>query len=315
MIYIVIGDSHLEDKENITQFRVILKREDPPTDIKNVTGRLVFQNDKFIFYSKDLDENYCRNYDLKDFIDASIVSLKEWFRKKEVVLIKFAKKQVTVSVYLEPIDISAEYLLNQIHRYRDSTVKRANLTSAVGSFFEKLGTGSQKIAKEIGTIIQSSHELTQAINQSIAFIREATAAANILNQSELSKKHTETIKFKITDSEVDIDDILKRSLASEKIEAMISGLIAKGLISARDNKIQEALDALNIARDAAEKGNLKEYTEAVDENIESIKKMEANEDIDTELSEKAVKYATEARKIVTEWEEYNKNEIEDESNN
>jgi rRNA-processing protein FCF1 len=302
----------LEEKANLTEFRVILKREKPPTDINNVKGTLILQKDELFFRSIDIDENKNRKYTLKDFSKASIISFKEWFKKKEAVLIEFAKKDVCVEVYFEPIDISAGYLLESIQKYRKSVVKESNLSSTVGAFFEKLGTGSQIIAKEIGTIIQSSHDLTQVISQSIAFIREATKAANILDSIDVLEDKN-SVDLIVKDKEIDIDDILKRSLASEKVEAMISGLIAKGLISARDQKFQEALDALKIAREAAEKENLKEYTEAVDENIESIRKMDSDDDISSELSEKAVKYATEARKIVTEWEASKNNEVQDDS--
>ncbi len=302
------------EKANLTEFRVILKRENPPTDINNAKGTLIFQKDKIFFRSMDIDEIKDRKYALKDFSSASIISFREWFRKKEGVLIEFIKKQVSVEVYFEPIDISAEYLLELIRNYGESAVKETKLSSTVGSFFEKLGTGSQKIAEEIGTIIKSSHDLTHAINQSITFIREATKTANILEPIDETEDKN-SINLIVKDKEIDIDDILKRSLASEKIEAMISGLIAKGLISAKNKKFQEAIEALKIAREAAEKENLKEYTEAVDENIDNIRKMESTDDINSVLSEKAVKYATEARNIVTEWEESKDNEVQDDSGN
>lgn len=302
------------EKANLTEFRVILKRENPPTDINNAKGTLIFQKDKIFFRSMDIDEIKDRKYALKDFSNASIFSVKEWFRKKEGVLIEFINKQVSVEVYFEPIDISAEYLLELIRKYSESAVKETNLSSTVGSFFEKLGVGSQKIAEEIGTIIKSSHDLTHVISQSIAFIREATKTANILETFDVTDDNN-SVDLTVKDKEIDIDDILKRSLASEKIEAMISGLIAKGLISARDQKFKEAIEALNIAREAAEKENLKEYTEAVDENIDNIRKMESTDDINSELSEKAVKYATEARNIVTEWEASRYNEVQDDSGN
>ncbi len=294
----------MEDNNTISEFRVILKKENPPTDIKNVKGNLIlhFQKKEIIFLPKDENQNNSRIYAMTDFTNASIVTLKELFRKKELILIKFSKKQVGVDVYFEPIDVSADYLLQKIVDYRGRISKATSISSAVGSFFEKLGTGSQKIVQEIGSIIQSSHELSQAISQSIAFIREATKAANILNSVEITEDDEKTISLKGQEIDIDIDEILKRSLASDKIEAMISGLIAKGLISARDQKFQEALEAFKIAREAAEKENLKEYTEAVDENIENLKRMDSIDELNTELSEKAIKYATEARNIVTEWE-------------
>jgi hypothetical protein len=287
----------LEEKETIMEFRVILKKETPPTDIKNAKGKLIFQlqERKLLFLPKDENQNNSRIYAMEDFANASIVTFKELFRKKEIILIKFSKKQVRVDVYFEPIDVSVDYLLQRIQEYRDRISKATSLSSAVGSFFEKLGSGSQKIVQEIGSIIQSSHELSQAISQSIAFIREATKAANILNSVEITQDDGKTINLKGEEIDIDVDEILKRSLASDKIEAMISGLIAKGLISARDQKFQEALDAFKIAREAAEKENLTEYTHAVDENIENLKRMESADEFNTELSEKAIKYATEAR--------------------
>lgn len=307
----------MEDNNTISEFRVILKKENPPTDIKNVKGKLIlhFQKKEMVFLPKDENQNNSRIYTMVDFTNASIVTLKELFRKKELILVKFSKKQVSVDVYFEPIDVSADYLLQKITDYRDRISKATSLSSAVGSFFEKLGTGSQKIVQEIGSIIQSSHELSQAISQSITFIREATKAANILNSVEMAEDDEKTTSLKGKEIDIDIDEILKRSLASDKIEAMISGLIAKGLISARDQKFQEALEAFKIAREAAEKENLKEYTEAVDENIENLKRMDSIDELNTELSEKAIKYATEARNIVTEWEASKNDETEDKNEN
>jgi len=317
-VSIIIGDRFLAKNDTIIEFRVNLKQENPPTDIRNSKGRLIFhlKDKNLIFLPEDENQNDGRQYNMKDFTNASIVTSKEWFRKKELIMIKFSKKQVTVEVYFEPIDVSADYLLLQFLEYRKQIANEIDLSSAVGSFIEKLSTGSQKIVKEIGTLIQSSHELTQAISQSIAFIREATQAANILDSVDMTEDDNKYISLKIDDLnfEKNIDEILKRSLASEKIEAMISGLIAKGLISAKDKKFQEALDTLKIAREAAEKENLTNYANVVDENIENIKKMDSSNELDTDLSEKAIKYATEARDIVTKWEALKSNENGNESN-
>jgi hypothetical protein len=80
---IVFGDRLLEEKANLTEFRVILKREKPPTDINNVKGTLILQKDELFFRSIDIDENKNRKYTLKDFSKASIISFKEWFKKKK----------------------------------------------------------------------------------------------------------------------------------------------------------------------------------------------------------------------------------------
>jgi len=309
---IIIGDRFLAKNDTIIEFRVNLKQENPPTDIRNSRGRLIFhlKDKNLIFLPEDENQNDNRQYNMKDYKNASIVTSKEWFRKKELIMIKFSKKQVTVEVYFEPIDVSADYLLQQFLEYRKQIANEIDLASTVGSFIEKLGIGSQKIVKEIGTLIQSSHELTQAISQSIAFIREAIQTTNILDSVDMTEDGNKHINLKIDDLnfEKNIDEILKRSIASEKIEAMISGLIAKGLISARDKKFQEALDTLKIAREAAEKENLTDYANAVDENMENIKKMDSSDDLDTELSEKAIKYATDARDIVSQWEALKNNE-------
>jgi hypothetical protein len=103
----------------------------------------------------------------------------------------------------------------------------------------------------------------------------------------------------------DIDEIMKRSLASENIDAMISSLIAKGLTSAKNQNFQKAMDTLKIAQEAAKQENLEDLEQVVEENIKRIKEAETSESIDSfdpDLSEKAAKYAQDARNIVAEWE-------------
>ena len=154
-------------------------------------------------------------------------------------------------------------------------------------------------------IQSSSHDISIALDQTIQFIREATKAADILNSIETeTEEKRKTINLEFTD----IDEILKRSLASGKIEAIISGLIAKGLISAQDHNFKEALDALKIAREAAESENMKDYKIMVEENINQIKNAESSESFDSKFNEKAMRYANEARDIVANWEVSKDNE-------
>ncbi|MFX1282238.1 MAG: hypothetical protein ACFFB5_01225 [Promethearchaeota archaeon] len=292
-------------EKDIIKYRVILKKEDPSTDISNVKGILSFQRNNLIFTSDDLDPNLERTYAINELTNATILLMREWFKKKEIVSLQFTRRQVSVSVFFEPIDVSPEFLLQEIWKIHEQ-ISKGTFSGVVGSLIEKIGEESQKIVHEFGAMIQSSsQEITQAIDQTRQFIREATKSANILESIDTApEKKRKTINLEVTD----IDEILKRSLASEKIEAMISGLIAKGLISAKDQKFQEALDALKIAREAAKNENLKEYTEIVDENIKQI------ENLDTEnLDKQAIKYANEARDIVANWEESKNNEKEDAS--
>ncbi|MFX0210554.1 MAG: hypothetical protein ACFFDT_31530 [Candidatus Hodarchaeota archaeon] len=291
-------------EKDIVKYRVILKKEDPSTDITDVKGVLSFQKNNIIFTPHDLDPNFERTYVVNELTNATLITAREWFKKKEMVSLRFTKRQVSVSVFFEPIDVSPEFFLQEILKIQEHIAK-GTFSGVVGSLIEKIGEESQKIVREFGALIQSSsQEITQAIDQTRQFIREATKSANLLESIDTDpERKSKTINLEVTD----IDEILKRSLASEKIEAMISGLIAKGLISAKDQKFQEALDALKIAREAAKNENLKEYTEIVDENIKQI------ENLDTEtLDKQAIKYANEARDIVAKWEESKNNEKKDE---
>ncbi len=290
-------------EKDIIKYRVILKHEDPSTDISNVKGVLSFQRNEIFFTPHDLDPNLERTYALNELTSATLVTAREWFKKKEMVSLQFTKRHVSVSVLFEPIDVSPEFFLQEILKLQEHITK-GSFSGVVGSLIEKIGEEGQKIVREVGAMIQSSsQEITQAIDQTRQFIREATKTANLLESVDVDpERKSKTINLEVTD----IDEILKRSLASEKIEAMISGLIAKGLISAKDQKFQEALDALKIAREAAKNENLKEYTEVADENIKQI------ENLDTEnLDKKAIKYANEARDIVAEWEASKNNEKKD----
>jgi rRNA-processing protein FCF1 len=300
----------LEGKSD-KQFRVILKREEPSTDIKNVKGILSFQKNKFIFLPRDYNKNLERTYTLSHLKSARKVTVRELFKKKEIILLQLSHKQASVDVYLEPIDVSSDFLLQEILLYQETTDKES-FSGIVGSLVEKIGTESQKIVREVGAIIESSsRELSQALGQTTQFIREATQAANLLDNMDITiDENSKVIDLNVSD----IDEILKRSLASEKIEAMITGLIAKGLISANNHKFQEARDALKIAREAAKNENMKEYTEIVDENIRHIDTVESTETIDPQLGEKAMKYANEARNIVAEWESSKKNQNEEDQN-
>ncbi|MFX0185622.1 MAG: hypothetical protein ACFE95_21265 [Candidatus Hodarchaeota archaeon] len=297
--------------KNDKQFRVILKREEPSTDMKNVKGVLSFQKNKLIFLPRDYNKDLERIYSLSHLKMAMKVTVRELFKKKEIILLQLSHKQVSVDVYLEPIDVSSDFLLQEILSYQ-KTADKESFSGVVGTLIEKLSTESQKIVREVGTIIESSsREFSQALGRTIKFIREATQAANLLDNMDITiDENSKTIDLNVTD----IDEILKRSLASEKIEAMITGLIAKGLISANNRKFQEARDALKIAREAAKNENMKEYTEIVDENIRRIDTVESTDTTDPQLSEKAMKYANEARNIVAEWESSKKTQNEEDQN-
>ncbi|MFX0174546.1 MAG: hypothetical protein ACFE9L_21925, partial [Candidatus Hodarchaeota archaeon] len=252
-----------------------------------------------------------RTYTLNHLTNVKKVILRELLKKKEIILLQFIHKQVLVDVYIEPIDVSSDFLFQEILTYRENFDK-GSFSSVVGSLIEKIGTESQKIVHQFGVMLESSsREFSQALGQTTQFIREATKAANLLDSMDIKiDKDSKTIDLKPSD----IDDILKRSLASDKIEAMIAGLIAKGLISANNQKFEEARDALNIAREAAKNENMKEYKDIVDENIRHIDSVETTETIDPHLSEKAMKYADEARKIVAEWEASKKNQVDNGQN-
>ena len=288
------------DEKDIMKFRVILKHEDPSTDIKNVKGLLTFQKNLIIFLPQNRDPNFERSYPINELVTAELVISREWFKRRELVVAHFSRNNVSVSVYFEAIDLSPDYLLQEILKYKEMTAKES-ISGVVGSLFEKISQEGQKIVHEFGAMIQSSsQEITQALDQTRQFIREATKTANLLKTDDIEiRQKGKTIHLDVND----IDEILKRSIASEKIEAMISGLIAKGLISAKDQKFQEALDALKIAREAAENEHMDEYTEIVDDSIKQIETAETSEDLNMEsLNKKALKYANEARDIVAEWE-------------
>jgi hypothetical protein len=295
----------LETINREKKFRVILKYEDPSTDIKNTRGVLIFKENKIKFIPQVPEINLERSYSMNDLSGAIKVSLREWLKKKEIILLQFSKKQVSVSAFFEPIDVSPDFFLQEILKIQEDFANES-LPGVVGSWIEKIGTKSQKIVREVGAMIQSSsHDISIALDQTVQFIREATKAADILNSIETdTEEKRKTINLEFTD----IDEILKRSLASGKIEAMISGLIAKGLISAQDHNFKEAMDALKIAREAAKSENMKDYTVMVEENINEIKNAESSESFDSELSEKAMRYANEARDIVANWEVSKDNE-------
>jgi hypothetical protein len=296
------------DEKDIMKFRVILKYEDPSTDIKNVKGLLTFQKNMVVFLPQNRDPNLERSYPINELVKAELVTSRGLLKRRELVGVHFSKNNVSVSVYFETIDLSPDYLLQEILKYQEMTTK-SSLSGVVGSLFEKISEEGQKIVREVGAMIQSSsQEITQALDQTRQFIREATKTANLLESSDIEiSPRGKTINLDIND----IDEILKRSLASEKIEAMISGLIAKGLISAKDQKFQEALDALKIAREAAENENMDEYTEIVDDSIKQIESAEISKDLNIEsLNEKALKYANEARDIVADWEAAKNHETE-----
>jgi len=201
--------------------------------------------------------------------------------------------------------------VKEVHKWHEKASK-GTLTGVVGSFIEKLGTEGQKIVREFGSMLEtSSKEITHALNQTAKFIREATQTANLLDNVDLKiNGNSKTINLDASD----IDEILKRSLASEKIEAMIAGLIAKGLLSAKDHKFQEARDALNIAREAAENENMEEYSKIVDERMKEIESAESTSSHDLQFGEKALRYANEAKNIVADWEESKNNQDFDKNN-
>lgn len=297
------------EENDISKFRIILKREDPSTDIENVKGTLAFQRSNIQFMPQTLDPTLERTYAWGDLTNAVVVTAREWFKKKELLLLQFTKKQASVSVYFEPIDVSPDFLLQEILKLREKLAK-GPLSSVVGSWIEKLGAESQKIVREVGAIIQSSsQEISQALDQTKQFIREAIETSNMLEPIDIdTNNRKKTIHLDVND----IDEILKRSLASDKIEAMVSGLIAKGLISAKDQNFQEALDALKIAREAAKNENMNEYTEVADDSIKQIETAENIDSLDKDaLDKQAIKYANEARNIVANWEKSKNDEIEE----
>ncbi|MHA2174681.1 MAG: hypothetical protein ACXABI_07620 [Candidatus Hodarchaeales archaeon] len=286
----------------INSYRVILRKEIPSTDINNVGGILKCQNEVILFSPADSDENKRRSYSFKDLQGLSILQYREWFRKKESVELQFGKGEVKVEVQLIPLDHSAKFLLDEIKNCHEK-FKKGTLPGLVGSLIDKIGNEGQKIIKEVGTFIQTStREISTALTQTSEFIRKATQSANILESFEVDEQsEAKTINLDIKD----IDEIMKRSLASENIDAMISSLIAMGLTSAKNQNFQKAMDTLKIAQEAAKQENLEDLEQVVEENIKRIKEAETSESIDSfdpDLSEKAAKYAQDARNIVAEWE-------------
>ena len=252
----------------IKSYRVILKKEDPSTGLKNELGALQCQEAMIKFTPQKSDENLSRSYPMKDLQFSSVTTFGSWFRKSKVVHLRFGTKDVFVNVYLEPMDHSPEFLLTQILGCVEN-YKKGTLPGIVGSLI----------------------------------MQQAIQTANILESFETDEQsQSKTINLDLKD----IDEIMKRALASDKIDAMISSLIAKGLVSANDQNFQEALEALKIARDAAKNENLEEYEKLAEENIKKVKEAETSnfmEPFDPQFSEKATKYAHDARNIVAEWEE------------
>ncbi|MHA1444130.1 MAG: hypothetical protein ACTSR4_05200 [Candidatus Hodarchaeales archaeon] len=294
---------------DIKSFRVILKKESPSTGIKDVHGILKCQDSSFIFTPQSLNENLQREYPIKDLKGVTPVLVNHWFRKKSVLLMQFERKQVSVDVYFEPLDHSTDFLLAQITECLESH-KKKTFPGMVGSLLSKITDESQKILKEVETIIQtSSQEISTALTHTSTFIREATQAANLLESFEIDdEKGTRTMNLQLKD----IDEILKRAVASDKIEAMISSLMAKGMISANKQDFQEAIKALKIAREAAKNENMGEYERIAEENIKKVKEAETSDSLDTHdphFSENAAKYAQEARDIVADWESSKQDEF------
>jgi hypothetical protein len=294
---------------DIKSFRVILKKENPSTGIKDIHGVLKCQDSSFIFTPQSLEESLQRKYPIKDLKSLTPVLVNHWFRKKSILLMQFERKQVSIEVYFEPLDHSTEFLLTQITECL-KLYKKGTFPGMVGSLLTKITDESQKILKEVENIIQtSSKDISTALTQTSAFIREATQAANILESFEIdTEKGTRTMNLQLKD----IDEILKRAVASEKIEAMISSLMAKGLISANKQDFQEAIKALKIAREAAKNENMDEYERLAEESIKKVKEAESADSVDKydpHFSENAAKYAQDARDIVAEWERSKQDEF------
>jgi hypothetical protein len=285
------------DPDESKKYRVILKKEDPETDIHNEEGILFFQKSDLLFNPSSMDPSKERVYRFGDVVDVQVASVREGLRRKKVSVLQFVRKNVNVAVFLVPIDITPEYLLQEISQHQEN-IGKSSLPGIVGTLIEKIGKEGQKIVREVGAVLEStSRELTQLTQATARFIKESTQAANLLDgESEWSG--TDTINLDVSE----IDEILKRSLSSGKLDAMITGLMAKALLSAKDQRYKEARDALQIARDAAENAELDEYTELVDENWKEVDSVEATERFNQHLDKKALKYANEARDIVADWE-------------
>ena len=71
---------------DIKSFRVILKKENPSTGIKNAHGVLKFQDSSFAFTPESLNENLQRKYPVKDLKSFTPVLVNHWFSKKKSAL-------------------------------------------------------------------------------------------------------------------------------------------------------------------------------------------------------------------------------------
>lgn len=293
-----------------SQYRIILKSDDSDNNLRNKKGLLTFHQKKIKFTPENNDVGHSKSYSLSNLKSAILVSQRELLRKKDLVKLQFSYKESILNVLIEPLDVSARFLIETIITTKENSQK-SSLQGVLGSFIEKMGVESQKFVREVGAIIESSSkDLSQAIDQSIQFVREAINTANLLESIDSDRfKKEKTLNLEIKD----IDEILRRSLASDKIDAMIAGLIAKGLISAQDQKISEALDALKIAREAAKNENMEEYSRVADENIKQLEEKSAFNPQDPELSKNAKKYAEEAKQIVDEWEKSKHEAFDDET--
>jgi len=298
------------DQLNVKKFRVLVVKEEPFTDLKKKRGTIFLNKRKIEFIPQNSNPDLTRSFSFGNLSSISVGSVRAFLRKKEVVILRFQTKQGDTILYLEPIDITAKFFVETVIKHKEKQ-SSTSIQGVFGSFIEKIGDESQKIIREVGAIIESSSkEISQALDQSIQFIREATKNSNILESLDLKDfEGKNTVNLDIED----IDEILKRSLASDKVEAMIAGLIAKGLFSAKEEKITKALEALKIAKEAAEKQNMKEYSKVAEENIHTLETKNNFNPSDPELDAQAVKYAEEAKNIVEKWEKSRKNKEEDEN--
>ena len=94
---------------DIKTYRVILKKEEPSTDLKNELGVIKCQEAMIVFSPQKSDDNMSRSYPMKDLQYSSVATIGSWFKKSKVVHLRFGSKDVFVNVYLEPIDHSPEF--------------------------------------------------------------------------------------------------------------------------------------------------------------------------------------------------------------
>ena len=111
---------------NLKSYRVVLKKENPSTDIKNVQGVLNCQESDIIFSPQHPASNMRRTYSLKDLQSISLTTQGWWITKKQIVLLAFSKEDVTVEVFLEPLDHSAEFLISQIQESLERKDRRGS---------------------------------------------------------------------------------------------------------------------------------------------------------------------------------------------